>query len=192
MPGSSVKLQASLQGLGPVFRVRVTVKNSGVCSCSLQQCLGARACDARASGAAVAHAVVAVSCDAGTHSVSDPVFKVGPVCAHAALPSRVMSPQLGTLAPACAYSKHVYISCNEPVTAWFSRVLRHAHFMRCCRKRICQVLRRSWCRPPLLNKLSVSPLAPFVSARIPQVSTATSSAPLGCIIVSIPAPAADF
>jgi hypothetical protein len=122
-----------------------------------------------------------------------PCSRFGAVCAHATSPScHVMPPQLGTLAPACAYSKHVYISCNEPVTAWFSRVLRRTHFMHCCRKRICQVLRRSWCRPPLLNKLSVSPLAPFVSARIPQVSTATSSAPLGCIIVSIPAPAADF
>jgi hypothetical protein len=47
-------------------------------------------------------------------------------------------------------------------------------------------------RPLLLNKLRVSPFPPLVSARIPQVSTATSSAPLACIIVSIPAPAADF
>ncbi len=107
-----------MQGLGPVFRVRVTVKNSGVCGCSLVQFWGARVSHARASGAAVAHAVVAVSCDAGTHSVSDPVFKVWPgLCAcHFALMSRDAA-AVGTLAPACSYSKHVNISCNEPVSA---------------------------------------------------------------------------
>ena len=109
-PGSCVKLQASLQGLGPVFRVRVTVKNSG---------------------AAVADAMVVITCDAGTHAVNDPIFK------------------LGLLAPAGVYSKHIYISCHEP-------------------------------------EKNLSGFAKIV------VSTAASSTPLACIIVSIPAPAADF
>ena len=69
-----MKLQASLQGLGPVFRVRVTVKNSGQCArqrLQLQRCL-TRA----APGAAVADALVVVTCDAGTHGVNEPIIKV--------------------------------------------------------------------------------------------------------------------
>ena len=68
-----------------------------------------------ASGVAVADAVVAVTCDAGTHSVSDPVFKVLPDLFACHFVPHVIPPQLGMLAPASAYSTHVYISCNEPV-----------------------------------------------------------------------------
>ncbi len=66
-----MKLQASLQGLGPVFRVRVTVKNSGA-----RVAAAAGGAASRAAGCDVAHAMVVITCDAGTHSVNDAIFKV--------------------------------------------------------------------------------------------------------------------
>ena len=74
-----MKLMASLQGLGPVFRVRVTVKNSGGRSLAAAGCAASRA-----AGCDVAHAMVVISCDAGTHSVNDAIFKVRSSC-HAAV-----------------------------------------------------------------------------------------------------------
>ena len=73
-PGSCVKLQASLQGLGPVFRVRVTVKNSGACA-AVRRWRGLRRFNLSVSGAAVSDAMVVITCDAGTHSVNDAIFK---------------------------------------------------------------------------------------------------------------------
>lgn len=61
--------------------------------------------------------MVVITCDAGTHSINEPIVKVR---ALSKLTLRCKVPhalvlQLGMLVPGGSCSKHVYISCNEPV-----------------------------------------------------------------------------
>ena len=207
-PGSCVKLQASLQGLGPVFRVRVTVKNSGACA-AVRRWRGLRRFNLSVSGAAVSDAMVVITCDAGTHSVNDAIFKVRRRHRASCMPhAHVMYLQLGLLATGGVYSKHVYVSCNEPVIRIACCALCLCACVRVCcrisrrrrRRRICQGSPRLWCDCMPLPSTSThhtvtfacvkAVSTPVIHAR--QVSAAGSSAPLACIIVAVPAPAADF
>ena len=110
--GSSVKLQASLQGLGPVFRVKVTVRNSGAhplhAAALSGDCdpLAARHCCVRCSCCGCMRCWLTLGQRSHLQGVRLSSMFDGPL---------VNLQQLGLLNSGGLYSKHVYISCNEPV-----------------------------------------------------------------------------